>query len=34
VQVIARHWREDIALAVMAALEAHFRQQPDYPTLV
>jgi fatty acid amide hydrolase len=31
VQVAARHWREDVALAVMAALEAHFRQQPDYP---
>jgi fatty acid amide hydrolase len=34
VQVVARHWREDIALAVMAALEAHFRTQPDYPSLV
>ncbi len=34
VQVVARHWREDIALAVMAALEAHFRMRPDYPTLV
>jgi len=33
VQVVARHWREDIALAVMAALEAHFRTQPDYPQL-
>ncbi len=31
VQVVARHWREDIALAVMAALEAHFRSTPDYP---
>ncbi len=31
VQVAARHWREDVALAVMAALEEHFRQQPDYP---
>lgn len=31
VQVIARHWREDVVLAVMAALETHFRQQPDYP---
>jgi fatty acid amide hydrolase len=31
VQVAARHWREDVALAVMAALEEHFRVQPDYP---
>jgi fatty acid amide hydrolase len=31
VQVAARHWREDVVLAVMTALEAHFRQQPDYP---
>lgn len=31
VQVVARHWREDVALAVMAGLEAHFRAQPDYP---
>jgi fatty acid amide hydrolase len=31
VQVVARPWREDVALAVMAALEQHFRQQPDYP---
>jgi fatty acid amide hydrolase len=31
VQVAARHWREDVALAVMAALEEHFRAQPDYP---
>jgi fatty acid amide hydrolase len=31
VQVVARHWREDVALAVMAALEEHFRMQPDYP---
>ena len=31
VQVVARHWREDVALAVMAALEAHFRNRPDYP---
>jgi len=31
VQVIARHWREDVVLAVMAALEAHFRSMPDYP---
>lgn len=31
VQVVARHWREDVTLAVMAALEDHFRRQPDYP---
>ena len=33
VQVVARHWREDIVLAVMAALETHFRAQTDYPRL-
>lgn len=32
VQVAARHWREDIALACMAALEEHFKAQPDYPS--
>jgi fatty acid amide hydrolase len=31
-QVVARHWREDIVLAVMAALEDHFQSAPDYPT--
>ncbi len=31
VQVVAKHWREDIVLAVMAALETHFRSTPDYP---
>jgi fatty acid amide hydrolase len=31
VQVAARHWREDVALAVMAALEGHFWKQADYP---
>jgi fatty acid amide hydrolase len=31
VQVAAWHWRDDIALAVMAALEDHFSKQPDYP---
>jgi len=31
VQVASRHWREDIVLAVMGALETHFRTQPDYP---
>jgi fatty acid amide hydrolase len=33
VQVAARHWREDIVLAVMAAIEGTVRQQPDYPSL-
>jgi fatty acid amide hydrolase len=32
VQIVARHWREDVLLAVMAALEAHFAGRPDYPT--
>jgi Asp-tRNA(Asn)/Glu-tRNA(Gln) amidotransferase A subunit family amidase len=31
VQVVARHWREDVVLAVMATLEEHFKKQPDYP---
>lgn len=31
VQVVARHWREDVALALMAALEAAFSTRPDYP---
>lgn len=31
VQVAARHWREDVVLAVMSALEAHFGAQADYP---
>lgn len=31
VQVVARHWREDVALAVMAALERAFSARPDYP---
>jgi fatty acid amide hydrolase len=31
VQVAARHWREDIVLAVMNAIESHFRTQTDYP---
>jgi fatty acid amide hydrolase len=33
VQVVARHWREDAVLAVMAALEARFRTRTDYPQL-
>jgi fatty acid amide hydrolase len=32
VQIVARHWREDIVLAVMATLEEHFRPLPTYPT--
>jgi fatty acid amide hydrolase len=31
VQVIARPGREDLILAVMAELEARFRERPDYP---
>jgi fatty acid amide hydrolase len=31
VQVVARPWRDDVVLAVMAELERHFRSQPDYP---
>lgn len=31
VQVAARSWREDIVLAVMAALEAEFETSADYP---
>jgi fatty acid amide hydrolase len=31
VQVVARHWHEDVALAIMDVLEASFRQQSDYP---
>ncbi len=31
VQVVARHWREDVALALMAALEADFRDAADFP---
>lgn len=34
VQVCARHWREDIVLAVMSILEQHFRTQADYPTII
>lgn len=34
VQVVARHWREDIVLAVMTALENHFSTQPSYPIQV
>ncbi|HNB50924.1 MAG TPA: amidase family protein, partial [Anaerolineales bacterium] len=31
VQIAAPHWREDVVLAVMGALETHFRLNPDYP---
>ncbi|MGA2272378.1 MAG: amidase [Bryobacteraceae bacterium] len=31
VQVVARHWREDVALAVMSALEHHYRNRAEYP---
>lgn len=31
VQVVAPHWRDDVALAVMAALEEHARNSADYP---
>ena len=34
VQVAARHWREDVALAVMAALETHFKSRADYPKFI
>jgi fatty acid amide hydrolase len=33
VQVVARHWHDHTVLAVMAALERHFRDLPDYPRL-
>ncbi len=33
VQGVARHWHDHIVLAVMAALEQHFRELPDYPRL-
>jgi fatty acid amide hydrolase len=31
VQVVAMPWREDVVLALMAALEADFQSRPDYP---
>ncbi|MBI3837135.1 MAG: amidase [Planctomycetia bacterium] len=31
VQVAAKPWREDVVLAVMAALESHFESQSDFP---
>jgi len=31
VQVVARHWREDIVLALMGLIEASARKQPNFP---
>ena len=31
VQIVAQPWREDVALTVMAAVEAACRNRPDYP---
>jgi Asp-tRNA(Asn)/Glu-tRNA(Gln) amidotransferase A subunit family amidase len=31
IQVVARHWREDIVLGIMLTLEEHFRRQPMFP---
>jgi fatty acid amide hydrolase len=31
VQVIARPWRDHVALAAMMTIEAAARKQPDYP---
>jgi fatty acid amide hydrolase len=31
VQVVARHWQDHVALAVMVALEAYFRETDEYP---
>jgi len=33
VQVVSTHWREDIVLAVMEALESYFRKKYDYPVM-
>ena len=32
VQVVAKHWREDVVLSLMGLLEEHFSKLPDYPT--
>jgi fatty acid amide hydrolase len=32
VQVAARWWREDVVVAILRALEKHFRHHPDYPS--
>jgi len=34
VQIIARPWREDIALAALSAIEALARQKSDFPLAV
>jgi fatty acid amide hydrolase len=31
VQVVARLWREDLVLAIMAAIETAVRPRPDFP---
>jgi fatty acid amide hydrolase len=31
VQVVARHWQDHVVLAVMEAVEEHFKSTPDYP---
>ena len=31
VQVVAKHWREDVVLGLMGLLEEHFSKRPDYP---
>jgi fatty acid amide hydrolase len=31
VQVVGRHWREDVVLTVMEALEGHFKDLPSFP---
>ena len=31
VQIVVRHWREDIVLAVMKIVEEKVRKNPDYP---
>ncbi|MGC2194265.1 MAG: amidase family protein [Terriglobales bacterium] len=33
VQVVARHWREDVVLATMGVLESYFRSRPEFPDL-
>lgn len=32
VQVVGRHWREDVVLSVMSVLEEHFSVLADYPS--
>ncbi len=33
VQIVGRHWREDVALALMAAVEAGVRANTGYPAM-